>query len=148
MGLKIPKADIAITPVSKTNGATASGMIDTLGFDHCVIAMTQGTSDDTTNNLSVCKITEGETTVISNASAITALTGDGVGGFTVPAADTDDPQVYLFNLDLRTGPRKRYLFLTASPVTTQIIGAVALLFRGDATPDDATAAGAALLVEN
>jgi len=141
------KADIMITPVSTTNAGTASGYIDTLGYEDIWIALTQGTSNTTSNNLSVCSITEGETTVISNASAITTLTGDGVGGFTIPAADTSDAQVYLFHIDKRKGFRKRYLFLACSPLTTQIIGAVALMGRGKQAPTTATNAGAALLVE-
>jgi len=141
------KADIMITPVSITNAGTASGYIDTLGYEEVWIAMTQGTTNTTSNNLSVCKITEGETTVLSNASAITALTGDGAGGFTIPSGDTADPQVYLFHLDKRNGPRKRYLFLEASPLTTQIIGATALMMKGKEAPVTAAKAGAALLVE-
>lgn len=141
------KADIMITPASVTAAATASGYIDTLGYEEIWIAMTQGTTDTTSNNLSVCKITEGETTVITDATAITELTGDGVGGFTIPAADTSNPQVYLFHLDKRKGPRKRYLFLSASPLTTQIIGAVALMLKGKEAANTASEAGAALLVE-
>ena len=141
------KADIMITPVSTTNAGTASGYIDTLGYEDIWIAMTQGTTNTTSNNLSVCKITEGETTVLTDASAITALTGDGAGGFTIPNGDVTDPQVYLFHIDKRKGYRKRYLFLAASPLTTQIIGAVALMGRGKESPTTAAKAGAALLVE-
>ena len=141
------KADIMITPVSTTNAGTASGYIDTLGYDEVWITMTQGTTNTTSNNLTVCNITEGETTVIGASTAITELTGDGSGGFTIPAGDTSSPQVYLFHIDKRTGPRKRYLFLAASPLTTQIIGATALMGRGKEAPVSATNAGAALLVE-
>lgn len=141
-----PKADIMITPVSITNAGTASGYIDTLDYEDIWIALTQGTTNTTSNNLSVCDITEGETTVLTDASAITALTGDGVGGFTIPAGDTANPQVYLFHINKSKG-RKRYLFLAASPLTTQIIGAVALMFKGKEMPSTAAEAGAALLVE-
>jgi hypothetical protein len=141
------KADIMITPVSITNGGTASGYIDTLDYEEIWIALTQGTTNTTSNNLSLCSITEGETTVISDASAITALTGDGVGGFTIPAGNTSDPQVYLFHINKSRGPRKRYLFLACSPLTTQIIGATALMMRGKSSPVTAANSGASLLVE-
>lgn len=136
-----------ITPASTTNAGTASGVIDTLGYNDVWITVTQGTTNTTSNNLSVCTISEGTTTSLTEATAIAALTGDGASGFTIPAGSTANPQVYLFHIDKRTGPRERYLHLECSPLTTQIIGATALMFRAEEAPTTAALSGADLLVE-
>ena len=146
MGLPIAsKQVIAISQASTTNAATATGQIDTLGYDYCSIDLITSTSNNTTNNQSVLKITEGTTTVISSASAITALTGDGVGGFTIPASVTSGDWGVKFNVDLRA--RKRYLFVSVSPLTTQTITAIANLHRGEKTPINTTDASVKALVE-
>ena len=137
------KQVVMINATSKTNGHTATGRVDTRGFDFCKIDVVMGTSDSTSNNPSVFKIGAGDTT--SAYTDITALVGDGTGGWTVPAADTSNVNQYQFNIDLRGV--KRWLLLTISPTTTQIIDATANLFRGDETPYDATTANVDALVE-
>jgi hypothetical protein len=130
---------LLISPVSATNGETASGSIDTKGFDFAVIDVVASASNNTTNNFSVLTLSEGDTT-----SAYTAFsTGD--TDFTIAAAETAGHVVAQFRVDLRA--RKRYLKLAASPVTTQVIAAVANLFRGDETPTTAAQAGVGVLVE-
>lgn len=135
-----PKSLIAISPTSTTNGATTTGSIDTLGYDFAVIDVMATTSNNTTNNFSVLTLAEGDTT-----AAYTAVsTGD--TDFTIPAADTASAAVVAqFRVDLRA--RKRYLKLSASPVTTQTIWSQAQLFRGDAAPVAAADAGADVLVD-
>ena len=135
-----PKAVIAISPTSTTNGATTTGSFDTLGYDFAVIDVMATTSNDTTNNFSVLTLSEGDTT-----STYTAVsTGD--TDFTIPAADTSNNSVIAqFRVDLRG--RKRYLKLSCSPVTTQTIWAQAQLLRGDETPVAAGTAGVDVLVE-
>jgi len=139
------KQIIAIDATAATNAATATGSIDTLDFDFLTVDVLQTTSDDTTNNPSVYKFTEGDTTVISNASAITALTGDDSDGWTIPAAVTSGSHGTKFNIDLRG--RKRYLFLSISPVTTQTFTAIANLFKGTESPRTTTIANVKALVE-
>lgn len=135
-----PKSMIVISPASTTNGGTASGSLDTKGFDFCVLDVLATASNNTTNNFSVLTLSEGDTT-----SAYTAFqTGD--TDFTIAAADTESSQVVAqFRVDLRG--RKRYLKVAASPVTTQTITAVAHLYRADEIPVTATKAGAAVLVD-
>ena len=146
MGLPIAaKQVIAISPAQFTNAATATGQIDTLGYDYLTLDVAMATSNNTTNNPSVLKITEGDTTVISSAAAITALTGDGTGGFTIPASVTSGDWGVKFNLDLRK--RKRYLFLSVSPLTTQVITAIANLSHGEESPVNTTEASVKALVE-
>lgn len=134
-----PKSAIVIAAASITNGGTATGTVDTLGYDFAVIDVCATTSNNITNNFSVLTLSEGDTT-----SALTAVkTGD--TDFTIAAANTSVPAVTAqFRVDLRG--RKRYLAITASPVTTQTIWAHAHLFRGDANPVAAAGAGAEALV--
>lgn len=139
------KAAIMLAPTSLTNGATGTGQVDTMGFDFLSIDVFQTTSNNVTNNLSVCKLSESDTTDATNFSDVTKFVGDGVGGFTVPNADTQNNQLYKMNMDLRG--RKRYIKFTASPVTTQTIGATANLFKAEQLPVVAADAGVAALVE-
>lgn len=130
MALPLAKHTCLITPVSVTNGATASGYVDCRGFKFATISLDASAANVVSNNCSVLKITEGDTTAAS--TAITELTGDGVGGFTIAAAKTSASVVAVFNLDLR--PRKRYLKLTVTPITTQIVAAHIALHKGESLP--------------
>ena len=139
------KQVIPFAPASFTNAATASGNIDRQGFDFMSLDVTMSTSNDTTNNPSVLKLSESDDTVVTNFVDIAAAVGDGVGGFTIPNAVTEGTWGVKLNVDLRG--RKRYLKLSASPVTTQVIAAVANLSAGDEAPAAAGSAGVNALVE-
>jgi hypothetical protein len=139
------KKSLVLATSSLTNGATGTGSVDTIGYDRLELTVLQTTSNNTTNNLSVCKLSESDTTDATNYSDITKFVGDGTGGFTVPVADTSNSQLYVFNLDLRA--RKRYIKLTVSPVTTQSITAIASLSKAEQMPVTAADANVGLLVE-
>lgn len=143
-----PKIATAITPVSVTNGATATGVaIDTLGYRHCSIALVASTSDAVTNNPSVLKVQESATTDASNFADITELVGDSTSGFTIGNSVTQGQNNYLFNVSQLGVKRKRYLRVLLSPVTTQIVAGVAILNRGEQAPINATLANVINLVE-
>lgn len=143
-----PKIVTAITPVSITNGGTATGnVIDTLGFRHCSIAIVATTSNDVTNNPSVLKVQESTTTDATNFGDITELVGDGTGGFVVANSKTSGDNNYLFNISQLGVKRKRYLRVLASPVTTQIFAGVAILSRAEEGPVNTTKANVLNLVE-
>lgn len=136
------KQAIVINPASTTNGGTATGYVDTLGADFVTIDVITTTSNNVTNNPSVLKVTESDDTVVSNASAITGLTGD--TDFTIPNAVTEGNWGVKFNIDCRA--RKRYLHVSVSPVTTQTITAIANLGKmGEAPVNTATASVKALV---
>ena len=117
---------VAIKPQSVTSGATASGYVDCLGYHEAAVDVALDSQSSTTSNPSVLKIMESDDTVASNFAAITAFTGDGVGGFTIPAASGTAPTIVRLNVDLRK--RKRYLKVFVSPDgATQLIGAVVTL---------------------
>jgi hypothetical protein len=134
-----PKSVIVISPISKTAAHTATGSFDTKGFDFVVIDVCSTTSDAATNNFSVLTLSEGDTT----ASYAAISTGD--TDFTVASTATAaDPIVAQWRVDMRG--RKRYLKVTASPLTTQTIWAHATMFRADDEPVTAAKAGAEVLV--
>ena len=139
------KQVIAINQASTTNAATASGNIDTLGYSFATIDVIATTSNNTTNNPSVLKIAECDTTVATSFADITEFVGDGTGGFTIPASVTSGDWGVKFNVDLRG--RKRYLKVSVSPLTTQSFTCIANLFRASELPTSTTTANVQALVE-
>jgi hypothetical protein len=134
-----PKSVIVISAVSTATNATTTGSFDTKGFDFVVIDVCSGTSDAATNNFAVLTLSEGDTT--SSYAAVS--TGD--TDFTIANTSTSAaPIVAQFRVDMRG--RKRYLKITATPLTTQIIWAHATMYRADNLPQTAAKAGAEVLV--
>ena len=137
-----PKS-VAIFSASFTAAATASGNVDTLGYDFAVVDLIESASNAATNNCSVLKISESDDTVVSNFADVSGLIGD--TDFTIPASVTSGVQsVVQMRIDLRG--RKRYLKLSASPLATQILTGVAHLHIGEEVPVNATDAGTGVLV--
>jgi hypothetical protein len=135
-----PKTVIAIVPISKTNGATATGeAIDTKGYDFACISIIASTADVVSNTLSVLKIEEGDTTS-SFATFAGAVSGTDYTIATNAYTSSAGQNVWSLFVDCR--PRKRYLRVSASPQTTMVIGGVAMLHRGEIAPTTASAAGA------
>lgn len=128
MRLQDTASKVIIAAVSKSAGATATGYVDTLGFGEVAIDVQMDSQAAVTNNPTLFNVAESEDTVVSNAVAITGLTGDATDGFTIAAANSVAPYVTRFNIKL--GPRKRYLHVTINPLgTTGVIAAHAILGR-------------------
>lgn len=129
--------------VSKTNGATASGYVDTKGADHVHIGISAATADVVSNKPTVLKLQEAD---VTNATSFADISG-AVGGtdFTIPNADTSNPNNYLFSVDCRK--RKRYIQAVYSPQTTQIVAGVAMLGRLEEGAISASKAGSLTYVE-
>lgn len=139
------KTVLAINQLSTTNAATASGNIDRLGYDFVEIDVIATSSNAVTNKPSVLKISESDDTVVSNFADVSGA----VGGtdFTIPNCYTNTASDYKVKFSLDCRPRKRYLKVSVSPVTTQIITAIANLHRGDEGPNTAADAGVDALVQ-
>jgi hypothetical protein len=134
------KTVIAITPISKTNGATAVGeIIDTKDWDYVDIGIAASTADVVSNTLSVLKIEEGDTTS-AFATFAGAVSGSDYTIATNAYTSTTNQNVWSFGVDTRG--RKRYLRVSASPQTTMVIGGIAKLSRGSKNPVTAAEAGA------
>lgn len=140
--LSASKSVIAIIPISKTNGATAAteaSLIDTKGWDHCKITVIASTADVVSNTLSVLKVEEGDTTS-SVATFAGCVSGTDYTIATNAYTSTTNQNIWSFDIDLRN--RKRYLKVSASPQTTMVIGATAVLSRGEKGPTTSAEAGA------
>lgn len=131
------KHSVLVTPASFTNGATASGYVDTRGFEYLEVAVAAATANVVSNAPSVLKLMESDDTVTSNFANISGA----VGGtdFTIGNHLTDAPNQHVFGVDLRG--RKRYIRCDVSPRTTQIMSITGRLSRSQEAPTNATKAG-------
>lgn len=138
------KTIVAVNAVSATNGATASGIIDTLGYDWATIDVIATTANVVSNVPTICKLQEADVTNASSFADISTFTTP-----VMPNAATAATAVlqnnYKFNVDCR--PRKRYLQAVYSPQTTQTVTVVANLGRGEIAPTTAAKANAMTLLE-
>ena len=140
------KVFIALKQQSETNGGTlTSDNIDTQGHDYVKIIVHGTTSNNATNNPSVLKVQQADTTDATNFADITALVGDGASGFTVPSSPTSTTNTAFAILNVNMNGKKRYLRVLISPVTTQTYSAVAILGRSEVRPSGTSAEGAAVI---
>jgi hypothetical protein len=154
IGNDIPKLEIMVNGVSAsaagTVGGTAIPYVDTLGRRCLEIAVIGTTSDAATNNPSVLKVQTSDTGSATNVtdvtwSDVTALVGDGTGGFTIPASPTTTTvkPYALLRCDMRG--KGRYARLVVSPLTTQTFTVLARLSEAFEMPDTAAEAGVAVV---
>jgi hypothetical protein len=142
-----PKVVFALDETSTTAAATATARFDCLGYDALTIMVRAGTANVVSNKPTVLKLQEADTTDATNLVNISGF----VGGtdFTIPNANTAATATlqndYQFNVDCRA--RKRYIVVSISPATTQLIKAVGFLSRGENSPVNASKANAMTLVE-
>jgi hypothetical protein len=141
------KTIVAVNAASTTAAATASGIIDTLGYDWATIDVVATTADVVSNAPTVLKLQEAD---VTNSSSFADVVGfRGGTDFTIPNANTAATAVlqnnYKFNVDCR--PRKRYLKALYSPATTQTVTVIANLGRGEQAPVNASKANAMTLAE-
>lgn len=138
------KKVLLINDSGVTNGETVTGYVDTKGYDSVSIDVILTTSNDVTNNPSTLKLGEGDTT--SSFDDITAFVGD--TAFTIPNCLTAATQITgpfaTFNVDCRA--RKRYLQVTATPITTQGVTVLAQLGRPEQSPVSASEVNATVVV--
>ena len=132
-----------IATITATNAGTATTTLDTIGFDFLTLNVTSTTSDNTTNNPSVFKLAECDTSNGTFAD-ISGTVGD--TDWTIPAevTATTTPTIVKFNIDLRH--RKRYLKLSVSPLTTQTWKLTGEFMSGEISPKNAADANVAALV--
>lgn len=121
--LQNAKYQVVVKQESATNGGTiTSDPIDLLGADQVSVIIHATTSNNATNNPSVLKFEEGDTT--SSYATWSGSVGD--TDFTIPnspTATTTKPFL-VFNIDTRK--RKRYIRCVLSPVTTQTYSVIAV----------------------
>ncbi len=121
---------LAIASASVTNAETATATaIDTnpsgVGpAKHLVVDIVATTSNVVSNKPGTLKLQHSDTTDSTNYSDITGT----VGGtdFTIPNADTTNPNMFKFNINL-VG-KKRYVKVAYSPKTTVTVFATANIY--------------------
>jgi len=123
------KSVYMLNVASVATTATATGWVDTLGYEYCSIDALLDSAAAVSSNPAVLKLSESKVTNVTSDTDLAVFTGDDTtDGFTIPDADTDSAQIVRFNVDLRT--RERYLFIHITPAgAAQIVGAVARLSR-------------------
>lgn len=131
-------------PISKTAGATASGYIDRLGYDYLLANVDATSPDVVSNKPSVLKLSHSDITDATGFSDISGFVGGtdftvGNGLTTTSVANT-----YQFGVDLIG--KKRYIKLSVSPLTTQVVAGNGFLFSGKQAPIAAANAGVLNLV--
>lgn len=121
---------------STATSATATGVIDALGFDHVAVDFWNDSAANATNNPSAMWVCECDT---SNGTfvAITGAAGDATDGFTIGAVSTSVPTVHRVNVGMKG--RRRWLQAGITPGgATTIVGITAVLSRAE----DSTVAAA------
>lgn len=137
---------VVLKQQSATNGATlTSDNIDTKGHREVLITIHGTTSDNATNNPSVLKLQQSDTTDATNFGDVTGYVGD--TGFTIPSSPTATTTAPFAVLHLGYGKwTKRYLRLLISPVTTQTFSAIAQMARSEEVPNNITEQNVAVAV--
>jgi hypothetical protein len=134
------KAVIALIPVSVATNATATGIIDTIGFDYCVVDTILDTAATNPAKLLLAETDDTSATAASSFTAIATFTGDDTtNGFTIPAADTSNAQIVRMAVDCRK--RKRRLQLQVTSGVAQLTAAHATLTRAATVGDTTTEMG-------
>ncbi len=133
------KNSILIIPQSVATSATATGRVDTIGFDYLTIDILLDSVAAVTSKLQILTLTESDddTTYATWAGVVGSADAD----FAIPAGDTDDPQIIKYNTDLKG--RKRYIKVTLTPDGTeaQLVAAMSTMSRAKLMPDTTTEMG-------
>lgn len=144
-----PRLALAIASASVTAAGTATATaVDTSPAGgprarHLTLDIVCTTANVVSNKPTVLKLQHSD---ITDATGYSDISGT-VGGtdFTIPNADTSNPNLYKFNVSLQG--KKRYIKAVISPATTQTVFAVANLHMNDASPVTAAKANVLALIE-
>lgn len=132
------------------NAAVVTNVIDTLGFDHCLILVIIGAIDI---DMTVLKVQEADakssSTALTSGADVTGLvygTSTNIDGSTsaLPTGASADNTIFAFDIDLRA--RKRYLDVAATcgdGAAGTYVTIVALLSRAEQAPTTAAGRGCA-----
>lgn len=125
-------------PISGTVGDSASGTVDTQGFNHATFLTVLDTAATNPSALVL-----GEGVLTDSFTDITAFVGD--TAYTIPAADTSNSQIVRFEVDLTV--RQRYLELAVTVGATQVTAAVCILSKASILPDSIGEWGVSAMVQ-
>lgn len=149
-----PKAQnsksVIMTWATLSTSATSSSRVDRLGFEYAdiTVVMPVATATNSSAKWASCTILHGDSTAVSSATAVTALTGttnsSTTSGFVIAAQnDTSNPQVTRLGVDCRG--KGRYLFLQLQGAASHHTAyAIANLYTANELPDTDTKKGVAV----
>jgi len=131
--------------LTMTSAGTVFGVVDTKGFDFCIIDVCAGTGEAASTAITELNMSESDTllTAVSDGTAVTAFVGAAAistsAGFVLPALSSTTQNSFQMNVDLRG--RKRYLAIKFAP-TKQTVGvrSAAHLFNANDAADICTVA--------
>lgn len=142
------RRQVIVKQQSVTNAGTiTSDVLDCQGADYLTLLVHGTTSDNATNNPSVLKVQQADTTDATNFADIAALLGDGASGFTIPNSPTATTNNLFAVLNCNLINKKRYIRVLISPLTTQTFSVVAELSRNEQRPGTAALQGAAVVAD-
>ncbi len=132
------KTELLVLPFTASNGGTAAGYLDRIGWDHARVTLMLGTYSSDAVSLAALSITEA--TNSAAAGAVIALLGttetevtSGTNGFVIPYGMSDVGNVIEFDIDLRK--RERYLkFNITAGASAIAMSASCKLSRGRQVP--------------
>jgi hypothetical protein len=128
---------VVLFSASTTAAATASGQIDRLGFNSVSLDLVATSANAASNKPTAIVLSESDT---SNGTTTAISTGG--TDFTIPSAATSGNQITTrWDVDCRK--RKRWLTLTVTAATTQVLTGVARLGRAEGAGATTTAIGVA-----
>ncbi len=125
-----------------TNAGTGYVEIDTLGYDYASLDVVLSKMNTTSNAPSLITLGDSDITGTSNYTTITAFSGATATAtnvswlIPVTGVSTANNNVYRLNVDTRA--RRRYLLVSASPVTTASLMVSGRLGRGEQGPTNAS----------
>jgi hypothetical protein len=127
---------VALAPASVNQSQTATLIVDTRGFANAQFIVLPQTASASTRIVAL-SIAQGDTTAaFTNVSGYVGGTNS-ANGFTLPAempiTEATAVQPLVLNVDL-VG-KQRYLRLSYTPGTTQVVGAICNLSRPATSPD-------------
>lgn len=142
--LQNTKSVNVLKQASFTTSQSATGVIDTLGFDEVAVDIWLDTAASTSNVLTVLKLSECDTSN-GSYSDIDALTGG--TGFTIPtAANTSIAEIYRLNVDCRG--KKRWLKPTVTAGNAALImGVTATLGRAEVASEARSGTGQGMVAD-
>lgn len=127
---------IALEPASYTAAATASLVVDRIGFDYVSIDVQLGSVSNASNVPTAISLSESDDT---NASNYAVISGSSLTA-SVTALPTTGVTLAVFDVTC-VSARKRYLKVNVSPQATEVLGIVANLSRAEAMPVTSTDRG-------
>jgi hypothetical protein len=130
-----------ITPATVATEATATGTVDTKGYDYATFMVHVDTNSVASNNAATLDLQEGSVTNVSSHTTVSGAVGD--TDWTIPTATN----AHIISIHANLATRQRYLSVQLTPLSVVAGYAVSgYLSRAKETPITAANQGVAVEV--